>query len=71
MSFGFNIIFLMASNWFTRGAGVAPEAADVQRDIDRHRLRITGERMTEQEAINKVVAKRYVRVKDLTVMGGA
>ncbi|KAG8925661.1 hypothetical protein FRC02_009516 [Tulasnella sp. 418] len=35
VSFGFNIVYLMSANWFTRGARVAPEAADVHRRLSR------------------------------------
>ncbi|KAG8902738.1 hypothetical protein FRC01_009482 [Tulasnella sp. 417] len=71
VSFGFNLIYLFASNWFTRGAGLTPEAADVQRRLEelKGRARLSGERMTEQEALEKVAAKRKVRLYDLTLLG--
>ncbi|KIO31226.1 hypothetical protein M407DRAFT_19843 [Tulasnella calospora MUT 4182] len=71
VSFGFNLIYLFASNWFTRGAGLTPEAADVQRRLEelKGRTRLSGERMTEQEALEKVAAKRKVRLYDLTLLG--
>ncbi|KAG8925668.1 hypothetical protein FRC00_003770, partial [Tulasnella sp. 408] len=71
LSFGFNLIYLFASNWFTRGAGLTPEAADVQRRLEelKGRARLSGERMTEQEALEKVAAKRKVRLYDLTLLG--
>ena len=35
ISFGFNFIYLLSSGWFTRGANVAPEAADVHRRLSK------------------------------------
>ena len=60
----------LASNWFTRGAGLAPEAADVQRRLQELKSKATGERMSEQEALEKVAAKRKVKLHDLVHLGG-
>lgn len=68
LSFAFNIVYLLGANWFTRGAGLAPEAADVQRHLDK--MKRAGERMTEQEALEKVAAKKNVKLKDLSMLGG-
>ncbi|KAG8998513.1 hypothetical protein FRB94_006858 [Tulasnella sp. JGI-2019a] len=70
LSCGFNVIYLLASSWFTRGAGLAPEAADVQRHLDslNAKAATTGTR-SEREALEIVAAKRKVNVRDLARLG--
>ncbi|KAG8894423.1 hypothetical protein FRB99_001282, partial [Tulasnella sp. 403] len=69
ISFGFNIVYLLGSNWFTRGAGLAPEAAECHKKLEELRDKASGQRMSEQEALEKVAAKRNVKLKDLTKLG--
>ncbi|KAG8875829.1 hypothetical protein FRB97_004684 [Tulasnella sp. 331] len=71
ISCSFNIIYLLASNWFTRGAGLAPEAADVQRHLDSLKAKAGNgiESRSEREALEIVAAKRKVKVRDLARLG--
>lgn len=60
-SFGVNLIYVSASAWLARGAGVQLEPGD-----EKDRL---GARMSAEEAVNRVGEKRLVRLKDMQRFG--
>lgn len=68
-SFGVNIIYVSASNWFARGADATFDASELRDQATYKRL--SGAHMTEAEARRKVAEKRRIRLKDVTRLGDA
>jgi MFS family permease len=68
-SFGINMLYVAGSGWFARGAGIEPEEAEMRQTIKRNNIITQVERMSELEALQKVVAKRRIRFWDITNLG--
>ncbi|KDQ07682.1 hypothetical protein BOTBODRAFT_38578 [Botryobasidium botryosum FD-172 SS1] len=66
-SFGINLIYVASSQWLARGAGIPPEESELR--IKRSGVLSQVENMSQQDAINRVAARRKVKLQDVTKLG--
>ncbi|KAF8587893.1 MFS general substrate transporter [Ramaria rubella] len=69
MSFIVNLLYVASSKWIAREAGVGMEDAEIRQANTTTQLHPEIERVSEEEALQKVAAKRSVKLNDLTRMG--
>lgn len=65
LSFFMNLVYLSASRWLVTSSGTELEASELRREARA----LTGEDMSEAEALKQVAKKKSVHLRDITKLG--
>ena len=60
-----NLVYLSASRWLVTSSGTELEASELRREARA----LTGEDMSEAEALKQVAKKKSVHLRDITKLG--